>query len=86
MCLLSFYGLVDKRFHSRTVKMVEWPATPDLKKILKANGCYFKRQAKGDHEFWFSPITNRSFSVDDKIVSRHSANEVLKQAGLEKRF
>ena len=58
----------------------------DLKKILKDNGCSFKRPAKGDHDFWYSPITNRNFSVDHKIVSRHSANEVLKQAGLEKQF
>ena len=33
-----------------------------------------------------SPHSNRSFPVDSKIKSRHSANEVLKQAGLPKAF
>jgi hypothetical protein len=59
---------------------------PDLRRRLHASGCYFKRQAKGDHQLWFSPISKRSFPVDQKIKSRHSANEVLKQAGLPKAF
>jgi predicted RNA binding protein YcfA (HicA-like mRNA interferase family) len=60
--------------------------TPRLKKILRAAGCYFDRQGKGDHEIWYSPITERRFVVDGKIVSRHTANAVLKQAGLSKEF
>lgn len=60
--------------------------TPELKKILTEAGCYFKRQGKGDHELWYSPINNQSFPVDNKIKSKHSANGVLKQAGLEKKF
>lgn len=60
--------------------------TPKLKKILRKNGCYYDRQAKGDHELWFSPHTERYFVVDNKIVSRHTANVVLKQAGLPKEF
>ncbi|MGO9807943.1 MAG: type II toxin-antitoxin system HicA family toxin, partial [Rhodomicrobium sp.] len=34
----------------------------------------------------FSPISERYFTVDGKIKSRHTANEVLKQAGLGKKF
>lgn len=60
--------------------------TPPLKKILKANGCYFVRQGKGDHELWFSPISQKHFVVDGKIKSRHTANASLLQAGLEKQF
>ena len=60
--------------------------TADLIKILLANNCYFKRPGKGDHDIWFSPITNRAFPVDAKIKSRHTANGVLKQAGLKKQF
>ncbi len=60
--------------------------TPDLKKILVEHGCRFERQGKGDHEIWFSPITDRRFVVDQKIKSRHTANAVLKQAGIAKRF
>ncbi|MGA9268883.1 MAG: type II toxin-antitoxin system HicA family toxin [Rhodomicrobium sp.] len=46
----------------------------------------FHRQGKGDHEIWFSPISKRYFTVDGKIKSRHTANEVLKQAGIGKKF
>jgi hypothetical protein len=60
--------------------------TPELKKILVAAGCYFERQGKGDHEIWYSPVTLRRFVVDNAIKSRHTANAVLKQAGLPKAF
>ena len=60
--------------------------TPRLKKLLIQAGCYFERQGKGDHEIWFSPITKRRFVVDSAIKSRHTANAVLKQAGLSKAF
>ena len=60
--------------------------TPQLKKLLTENGCYFVRQGKGDHEIWLSPITGLHFVVDGAIKSRHTANGVLKQAGLKKAF
>jgi hypothetical protein len=60
--------------------------TPDLKKLLREAGCYFLRDGKGDHEIWFSPISNRPLTVDGKIKSRHTANGVLKDAGLKKAF
>ena len=60
--------------------------TPRLKKILTQADCYFARQGKGDHEIWFSPLTKRRFVVDNAIKSRHTANAVLKQAGLPKAF
>ncbi|HSG40601.1 MAG TPA: type II toxin-antitoxin system HicA family toxin [Thermoanaerobaculia bacterium] len=60
--------------------------TPQLKKILSANGCRFERQGKGDHEIWFSPSTQCHFVVDGTIKSRHTANAVLKQAGIPKQF
>lgn len=53
---------------------------------LKAAGCEFRRQGKGDHEVWYSPITDRSFTVDKGSLSRHTANAVMKQAGLDLRF
>ena len=59
---------------------------PRVIAILLAHGCTFVRHAKGDHSFWQSPINNRRFVVDGKIKSRHLANEVLKQAGIEKAF
>jgi len=60
--------------------------SPDVKRLLRAAGCHFHRQGKGDHEIWYSPITNRYFPVDNKILSRHTANGILKQAGLPKEF
>ena len=59
---------------------------PALKQLLQQGGCYFERQGKGDHEIWYSPITKLRFPVDSKIKSRHTANGVLKQAGLPKHF
>jgi hypothetical protein len=53
---------------------------------LKAAGCEYRRVGKGDHEIWFSPITNRTFTVDRGSLSRHTANAVMKQAGIDKRF
>lgn len=60
--------------------------TPELKRLLRVAGCYFLRPGRGDHELWFSPINGKPFVVDNKIKSRHTANEVLKQAGLPKAF
>lgn len=60
--------------------------TPRLKKILRRHGCRFERQGRGDHEIWYSPITDRRFVVDSAIRSRHTANGVLKQAGIDERF
>jgi len=60
--------------------------TPRVKEILRAHRCSFERQGRGDHEIWYSPITNRRFPVDSNIQSRHTANGVLKQAGIPKQF
>lgn len=53
-----------------------------VRAILKENGCFLVRQGKGDHEIWYSPITNKNVTVDSKIKSRHTANAVLKQSGI----
>ena len=60
--------------------------TPKLKQVLHEAGCTFERPGKGDHEIWFSPITGIRFVLDRTIKSRHTANAVLKQAGLPKHF
>ena len=60
--------------------------TPAVKKLLREAGCRFERQGKGDHEIWYSPVSNRRFMVDTRIKSRHWANYTLKQAGLPKGF
>lgn len=59
---------------------------PDVRAILDQAGCYFVRHGKGDHDIWYSPITDKRFPVDSKIKSRHTANGIMKQAGLTKQF
>lgn len=58
----------------------------EVVEVLKAAGCSFKRQGKGDHEIWYSPKTGRTFPVDKGIRSRLTANAIMKQAGVDKRF
>lgn len=57
-----------------------------VRKILSEHGCIFVRKGKGDHEIWYSPITNKNVTVDGKIKSRHTANEVMKQSGINHKF
>jgi predicted RNA binding protein YcfA (HicA-like mRNA interferase family) len=59
---------------------------PEVKRRLREHGCEAVRQGKGDHEIWHSPLTGRHFPVDSRIRSRHTANGILKQAGLPKAF
>jgi predicted RNA binding protein YcfA (HicA-like mRNA interferase family) len=58
----------------------------ELVRILQENGCYLVRKGKGSHEIWFSPVNNRHVTVPRTTKSRHTANDVLKKAGLEKAF
>ena len=58
----------------------------EVRRILKDNGCYFVRHGKGDHDIWFSPITNRNVVVAVKIKSRDTANAIMKQSGVKYHF
>jgi hypothetical protein len=57
-----------------------------LRELLRAAGCTLIRQGKGSHEIWHSPVTERNFPVPVGIQSRHTANAILRQAGLPKAF
>jgi predicted RNA binding protein YcfA (HicA-like mRNA interferase family) len=57
-----------------------------LRDLLRAAGCVLVRQGKGSHEIWQSQITKRNFAVSVGIPSRHTANAILRQAGLPKAF
>jgi predicted RNA binding protein YcfA (HicA-like mRNA interferase family) len=59
---------------------------PELKRILRKAGFRFLRSGKGDHEIWQNPLTKVTVIVDHGTKSRHTANAVLKQAGLPKAF
>jgi len=58
----------------------------DLIRRLKEAGCSFVRMGKGSHEIWYSPISGRNFAVSRSVVSAPLANDILKQAGLPKKF
>ena len=57
-----------------------------VRETLKRNGCVFVRRGKGDHDIWHSPLNGKNFPVDTKIKSRHIANAVMKQSGVNHRF
>ncbi|SDR08318.1 HicA toxin of toxin-antitoxin [Rhizobiales bacterium GAS191] len=59
---------------------------PALRRILQDHHFEMVRRGKGDHEIWRNTTTGRQTVVDGKIKSRHTANAVLKQAGLPKTF
>ena len=57
----------------------------DLTKILVAAGWEKADGGKGSHEKWVHTASGKSVIVP-RSKSRHTANEVLKQAGLKKAF
>lgn len=57
-----------------------------VREILRENHCEFVRHGKGDHDIWYSPITKCHVTVDTKIKSRHTANAILKQSGIDSKF
>jgi predicted RNA binding protein YcfA (HicA-like mRNA interferase family) len=57
-----------------------------LTEILRAHGCRMVRPGKGSHEVWYSPINQKNVTVPRSTKSRHTANDVLKQAGIPKSF
>jgi predicted RNA binding protein YcfA (HicA-like mRNA interferase family) len=57
-----------------------------VREILTANGCKFLRDGRGSHEVWTSPHASKPFTVPVRIKIRHTANGILKDAGLPKAF
>jgi predicted RNA binding protein YcfA (HicA-like mRNA interferase family) len=58
----------------------------ELIAVLRAQGFVLSRSGKGSHEIWWNPNSKKSVTVPRTTKSRHTANDVLKQAGLEKKF
>lgn len=58
----------------------------EIVKILRENGCSPVKGGKGSHGKWHSPHTDRIFTVPEKCKSRHTANAVMKQAGIDHKF
>lgn len=57
-----------------------------VRDLLVENGCMLVRHGRGDHEIWTGPNAPKPFTVPVSIDSRHTANGVLKDAGLGKAF
>jgi hypothetical protein len=47
--------------------------------------CKFVRNGKCSHEVWLSQINGQFFPVALTIMSRHLANEILRQAGIKQK-
>ena len=58
----------------------------ELVAILRANGWQLLRPGKGSHEIWINRQTGQHITVPRTTKSRHTANDVLKQAGIPKQF
>lgn len=57
---------------------------PDLVRLLREAGCERVPGGKGSHEKWKRP--DGQVFIVPRSKSRHTANAVLKQAGLPKAF
>ena len=53
---------------------------------LAKAGFTYLANAKGSHEKWQNAQTGRLVLVPRNLKSRHTANGILKSAGLEKKF
>ena len=60
--------------------------TREVRRYLTEAGWRYERSGKGDHERWVNPATRQKVTVDGKIRSRGTANAIMKEAGLGKKF
>jgi predicted RNA binding protein YcfA (HicA-like mRNA interferase family) len=56
-----------------------------VKELLRQHGCTLLRSGKGSHEIWQCPNGN-NVTVNHLCKSRHTANAILKRAGVAHRF
>jgi len=56
-----------------------------LTQLLKDNKCRFVRSGKGSHEVWETQA-GKVLIVPHNCYSRHTANKVLQDAGINHKF
>ncbi len=56
-----------------------------VRERLRDSGGAFLRRGKGDHDVWTTAAGKRVV-IPFRIKSRHTANDILKDAGLPKAF
>ena len=59
----------------------------DVRRLLSNDG-YEKlpRRGKGSHSLWHNSAKRITVTAKDKIKSRHSANEILKDAKIDHKY
>ncbi len=57
---------------------------PLVKKLLQEKGFSKIGGGKGSHEMWTDG--NQTLTVPHNLYSRHTANDILKDAGIGKKF
>ena len=57
----------------------------DVVKLLKQHKCHQIRQ-DGSHQTWSSPVSDIKFTVSTNLYSRHTANAIMKAAGINHKF
>jgi len=60
--------------------------TQPVRDILDKHGWNFHRHGKGSHDIWIMPTTNETVTVSKSIKSKHTANGILKKAGINHKF
>jgi predicted RNA binding protein YcfA (HicA-like mRNA interferase family) len=55
-----------------------------VREILRQNGFTFHHHGRGDHDVWSKSVIK--VTVDSKIKSRHMANQIMKEAGIDHHF
>lgn len=55
-----------------------------VKEVLKAHGWRFLKHGKGSHDIWTDG--RRTVSVNKCCKSRHTANGIMKSAGIRHKF
>lgn len=58
----------------------------DIVKLLRAHGFEYWKNAKGSHEYWRHKEGHPVVLVAPNSLSRHTANNVMKSAGIDHRF
>jgi predicted RNA binding protein YcfA (HicA-like mRNA interferase family) len=58
----------------------------EVRDKLKEAGWEFHHHGKGDHDVWHNSHTGQKITVPVNLKSRHTANGILKDAGLPKAF
>ena len=57
-----------------------------VRKLLMEHGFSYEGSAKGSHGKWYNSLNGITVTVPYNLKSRHTANGILKSAGIDHRF